>query len=209
MESYTLEQLSKLYKQETNIRKKDKIIQQVFDIYWPLSKKLCKKFRKLFEPDVVMQHIHIGIFKGLGEWDVDKGLKIETFIFKSIQIEISDYLLRPLNAKANIYKYTIDNIVEDNNENTIYDIIDVHEDSKEREDRFIVKIDVDNAVKRLPAKERKIIELWLKGFTLREIHAYLSFTSSLHESIIFFYFKKAKIILQRFLSGYEYDLCRI
>lgn len=194
---FCVETLSEAYYEETISRKKDRILQQIFDLYQPLIRKLCQKYRAIEEPEVIMQHIYLGIAVGL-EKRV-QGETVSKAIAKHVHREILDQVVRPFNRQKTSHGKDV--VITDCPQENAGLYRDTREDVEET---VIMHMDMERAINNLPSKERKVMQLWLSGFTAKEIRAYLRVTSSIHTSIFYYYFKKARALLALELPAYRH-----
>lgn len=196
-----LEQLAEAYDKELLSRKKDRILIQIFKAYQPLILKLCRQYRKIEEPEVITQHIRLAIALALTNRKNFNDVKAS--IFSHIRREMVENIIRPYyRLKTSVGKNINFSDCMYKEEKYIHEIEDK---SGDKIAQSIIKVDIDRVMHKLPSKEYEMIKLWLQGYSLKEIKAFMGITSELYSYSIYYHFKKAKKHLLTLLPGYSYE----
>lgn len=195
-----LEMLAEAYDRETLNSKKNKILVQIFYAYQPLILKLCKQYRKVEEPEVITQHIRLAI--ALALTNRKKFNNVQAAIFSHIRREMVENIIRPYyRVKTSVGKDINFSDCNWKEEKLIHEIEDISGDMIEQS---IIKADIDKAMNKLPSKDYEMIKLWLQGYSLREIKAFMSVTSELYAHSIYYRCREAQKRLINLLPGYAY-----
>jgi RNA polymerase sigma factor (sigma-70 family) len=194
----TLEVLAKAYDDEPLPRKKDRILLQIFNAYQPLILKLCKQYSGIDEPEVIAQHIHLAIALALN--NRKKFYNVKAAIFSHVRREMVENIIRPhYRLKTSVGKDIALSDCVFKLESYLQDIKDESGDAIEKS---IMQIDLDTAMQKLPSKEYEILKLWLQGYSLKEIKAFMDITSVLYARSIYYHFKQARKRLIKLLPEY-------
>jgi DNA-directed RNA polymerase specialized sigma24 family protein len=205
MGSNNLDHLAILYSNEKNSYRKNKILKSIFQCYEPWARKLYRFYVcGTMEEDDVYQHMCIGICNGLE--NRKKGEAVGVSIFRNVRREFGDNVFKVRNRKKT-------SIGKDKSFTNYTQKIDFLEDiaSEDQglckplweEDTAILQIDLERAISKLNTLQQKVIHLWLRGCSAKEINNCLHYSTAAFNTIIYHHFRKSKAILKRELVGYH------
>lgn len=191
-----LEPLVREYIEAQTDYKKNKILRKILDLYNHATIRFCNRYRSLEEPEVIKQHVHIGIMLALEKFNMDFD-NLDAFIFYHIQREIRQFIVQHVYRDK---RAGIEISIEE---------LEYHLTDKKilSEDAIVTKIDIENAVRKLSLTNRIIVTLWLSGYSLNDMKSYLSKIEdkiSVKGSSIYYYFNDLKHILKGYLDDYSY-----
>lgn len=186
-----LEKLVRTYISEQSKMGKDRALKDILNFYAPYISLLCSRYRGIEEREVIQQHVHIGIFMALKDFDMDFENIYSTFT-THIMNEVYSNVVRQYYSKKRYNPYNIE-----------IDIVSRYLESEECvEDEVILKVDVENAIKQLPAGKRWIVNMWMLGYTLNSIKNNFSSMMEGNAESIFYDFKMTLPVLRQQLAGY-------
>lgn len=174
--------------------KRNSILQKIFELFTPITIKFCNRYRHIEESEVITQHVHIGISLALRKLDFGSE-NAGAIIYRHIQRELHQFIVLPFYRDKNRdgekvplenveYKLTTKKVIS--------------------EDDIITKLDIENAIKKLPEDKRLLVRLWLSGYNLHEIQNDVvgADVISSNRKSVYYHFSNTKSMLRENLVGY-------
>lgn len=198
------------YLQEEKNFKKDIILKQIFNKYKPL---VCSISRKLVRNDLdfddIQQHVHLGIVCGITTKQQNETFR--TAIFRRVRAEVYNKLIRPRTSQGTSLNKDVlieDYLSKDYDVEAIEETHVINEipDSKIywTEDASIMRIDIERAINSLPAFQKNIVLLWMRGYSCKEIKSMLEWKrASIFATIINYHLQRSFLHIRHQLCGYE------